>query len=113
MPDYKNSCVCKERYEGLNCAHFLTNWLIENKKMEPNLAGCYTCPSGRPIRAIDVRNHYFIPNFTLTNDPGKKECFIYCKNNDNGREHVYYGTKNLCSAGTGLYPDATKYEYYI
>ncbi len=54
MVPYENKCACGTRYDN-NCAHFLTNWMIKNGEMSVNPTGAYCCPSGRPIRAKEVR----------------------------------------------------------
>uniref|UniRef100_A0AC34FVH0 SWIM-type domain-containing protein n=1 Tax=Panagrolaimus sp. ES5 TaxID=591445 RepID=A0AC34FVH0_9BILA len=112
MSAYENACVCGKRFDN-NCAHFLSNWLIKNDKMEVKLPGCYPCSAGRPIRAKEVREYFLMKHFNrMFNDPGK-ECFIYCEQKETGQGHVYFGTKTKCVAGTGLYSKANYFEYFL
>uniref|UniRef100_A0A914EP22 Uncharacterized protein n=1 Tax=Acrobeloides nanus TaxID=290746 RepID=A0A914EP22_9BILA len=111
MVDYKDSCVCGKP-EDNNCAHYLTNWMILNGNMSANPPGCYCCSSGRPIRAKEVRDYIFKPKFTEhTTYPGSY-CYVYCENRNNGRGHVYYGSKSHCAAGTKS-ADQIGYDYNI
>jgi hypothetical protein len=53
---YENECVCGVRFDN-NCAHFLSNWMIEDRGLSgvKNAAGTYCCTAGRPIRAKEMR----------------------------------------------------------
>uniref|UniRef100_A0A915NR90 Uncharacterized protein n=1 Tax=Meloidogyne floridensis TaxID=298350 RepID=A0A915NR90_9BILA len=121
---YVNSCKCKSPKEN-NCAHYLSNWLIENSKLSSNPKGSTaTCSEGRVLRAKDLasgfgKNAVGFGNIfknemglSMSHNPPIGNCFIYCERG--GRGHVYYGTKDYCVAGTGSGKDfgAQYYQYY-
>lgn len=63
---YENKCVCGKSYPKNNCAHFLSNWMIEEKGISAvkNPSGIECCSAGRPIRAkemagVDIRPGVF------------------------------------------------------
>ena len=111
---YTGGCVCGKAYDN-NCAHYLSNWMINNGTISKNPQGCYCCSSGRPIRAKEMRGVYsnvmgLTRNF---NQPKSGDCYIYCERNSDHQGHVYYGRKNKCVAGTGDGSfGADYYEYY-
>ena len=113
---YSNSCECGERFTN-NCAHFLSNWMINNSVLSKNPAGAYCCKSGRPIRAKEMRK-VFTNTMGLSKsfNPPKNggNCYIYCEDNKTHQGHVYYGTKSSCAAGTGSGDDfgMDYFEYY-
>nr|CAD2197667.1 unnamed protein product [Meloidogyne enterolobii] len=121
---YVNSCKCNSPKDN-NCAHYLSNWLIENSKLSSNPKGSTaTCSEGRVLRAKDLasgfgKNAVGFGNIfknemglSMSHNPPKGDCFIYCERG--GRGHVYYGTKDNCVAGTGSGKDfgAQYYQYY-
>ena len=116
MSSYTNSCVCRKQYTN-NCAHYLSNWMINNNVLSTNPSGAYCCDSGRPIRAKEMRN-VFTNTLGLSRsfNPPKNggNCYIYCEDNKTHQGHVYYGTKSNCSAGTGSGTDFNMdyFEYY-
>ena len=110
---YTNSCVCGEKFTN-NCAHYLSNWMINNNVLSKNPAGTYCCKKGRPIRAKEMRKVFVNLGLTKSYNAPSKYCFIYCENNKTHRGHVYYGTKSSCVAGTGSadYFGMDYVEYY-
>lgn len=110
MKPYTNSCPCEEKFEG-NCAHYLTNWMINNEMLSTNPKGIYCCKKGRPIRAKEMRGVFEkILKLTKHFNPPKdrnncdKNCFIYCEKTEppnKGQGHIYFGKKGECVAGTG------------
>ena len=52
-----SSYVYGKVYEN-NCAHFLTNWMIETRKLNANLPGIYCCSKGKPLRVKEMRKVY-------------------------------------------------------
>ena len=113
---YTSSCPCNKSYQG-NCAHYLSNWMINNNIMSTNPGTAYCCPSGRPIRAKEMRDIFTnILNLKRYFNPPKNgyDCFIYCEDNNTHQGHVYYGTKKNCVAGTGsgTYFNMDYFEYY-
>lgn len=113
---YTDSCVCGKSYAN-NCAHYLSNWMINNNVMSKNPGKAYCCDSGRPIRAKEMRD-VFTGTLGLTKsfNPPKSggNCYIYCEDNNSHQGHVYYGTKSNCAAGTGSGTDfgMDYFEYY-
>ena len=113
---YTDSCVCGKSYTN-NCAHYLSNWMINNNVMSKNPGKAYCCDSGRPIRAKEMRD-VFTGTLGLTKsfNPPKSggNCYIYCEDNNSHQGHVYYGTKSNCVAGTGSGTDfgMDYFEYY-
>uniref|UniRef100_A0A914CE84 Uncharacterized protein n=1 Tax=Acrobeloides nanus TaxID=290746 RepID=A0A914CE84_9BILA len=85
--------------------------MILSGVLSANPRGCYCCTAGRPIRAKEVRDHIFKPNFTEHSTYPGSYCYIYCENR-NGLGHVYYGSKSYCYAGTKS-ADAIHYDYII
>ncbi|KAH7697882.1 hypothetical protein AAVH_35031, partial [Aphelenchoides avenae] len=82
--------TCGGSFNGANCAHYLSQWLIESGRCDvlfPTDTVC--CPTGRPIRAKEMRKMF--------SDPIEPEsvpehgAFVYCQK-INGRGHVYFGT---------------------
>ncbi|TNV75807.1 hypothetical protein FGO68_gene12145 [Halteria grandinella] len=63
------ACKCGVRLEN-NCAHYVSNYLIEAGVSSLYNKGAYTnCKQGRPIRAYDIYNWattYGDPETTLT-----------------------------------------------
>lgn len=124
MTSYTSSCVCGNTFDN-NCAHFLSNWMINNNKISKNPSGCYCCKEGRPIRAKEMRNVFTSMGLTKKFNPPKKkdpktkkeiilDCYIYCERNSDHQGHVYYGQKGKCVAGTGDGSfGADYYEYYF
>uniref|UniRef100_A0A914HIT7 SWIM-type domain-containing protein n=1 Tax=Globodera rostochiensis TaxID=31243 RepID=A0A914HIT7_GLORO len=89
------TCPCgkgnTDDFKGINCAHYLTNWMIGNGALEPYPAGCYCCEEGRPIRAKDVKSHIFEEQYGLGKTSPPKDgsnCFVYCYKASNDRGHV-------------------------
>ena len=74
---YTNSCVCGKRFEN-NCAHFLSNWMINNGNLSSYPSGAYCWDSGRPIRAKEMRN-VFVNSLGLYRhfNPPRGRCYIY------------------------------------
>ena len=113
---YTNSCECGEAFTN-NCAHYLSNWMINNNVMSKNPGKAYCCKSGRPIRAKEMRD-VFTGTLGLTKsfNPPKdgSNCYIYCEDKKSHQGHVYYGTKSNCEAGTGSGTDfgMDYFEYY-
>ena len=57
-------CKCGKKYGEGDCAHSLSNALIAgNYSTLKNGAGFYACPEGRPIRARELREKFFIENW--------------------------------------------------
>ncbi len=49
------SCVCRKPF-SMNCAHYLSNWMIVNGMMSTKPPeSTYECSEGRPARAKDMR----------------------------------------------------------
>ena len=109
MSAYTGSCVCGKAYDN-NCAHYLSNWMIENKTLNKSPSGCHCCAQGRPLRAKEMRDVFIAMGKTKTFNAPKGNCFIYCENS--GQGHVYYGTKGSAEAGW-TWDAATYYEYYV
>ena len=97
---YTNSCVYGEKFTN-NCAHYLSNWMINNNALSKNPAGTYCCKEGRPIRAKEMRKVFVNLGLTKSFNAPSQSCYIYCENNKTHQGHVYYGTKSSCNAGTG------------
>ena len=109
---YSNSCVCGEAFTN-NCAHYLSNWMINNGKISANPSGTYCCEKGRPVRAKEMRNVFISMGLKKSFNPPSGNCYIYCERNSDHQGHVYYGKKNYCAAGTGDGGfGADYYEYY-
>ena len=72
MTSYTSSCECGEAFDN-NCAHFLSNWMINNNKISKNPSGCYCCKKGRPIRAKEMRNVFTSMGLTKNFNPPKKK----------------------------------------
>ena len=109
---YSSSCVCEKDLVD-NCAHYLSNWMIERGTIDAYPAGCGAyCEKGRPIRAKKMRDVYVnIMGLTRSfNAPGSN-CYIYCERNSDHQGHVYYGTKSSAAAGK-TFAGADYYEYY-
>ena len=50
-------CICGHSINGMNCAHYLTNWLIVTGQLkEKPSQSTFNCSKGRPIRSKDMRN---------------------------------------------------------
>uniref|UniRef100_A0A914WNH3 SWIM-type domain-containing protein n=1 Tax=Plectus sambesii TaxID=2011161 RepID=A0A914WNH3_9BILA len=99
---YTNSCSCGHSYDGNNCAHYLTNWMIKNGWLSTSPGkSTANCRTGRPIRAKDVRKIFRDKYGAPTRYEPAGNSFIYVERKRDGKGHVYYGTKRTCVAGTG------------
>ena len=110
---FVKECVCNYRYDT-NCAHFLSNWMINNGyiKEYPTGANAY-CSRGRPIRAKEMRDVFKNMGLKMHYNNDGRDCYIYCERNSDHQGHVYYGRKGKCVAGTGDGGfGADYYEYY-
>ena len=86
---YQNHCKCGVSYDGLNCAHFLSNTLINTGFTElGKLEDAATCPSCRPIRAKELHK-WFKDNFTFCPDPPTDGyTLVYQERQSDGQGHV-------------------------
>ena len=93
----ESSNVCDCDISGSNCGFRLSclHGIVAIGKEESKTCGC---GYKRPIRAKDVRKNHFTGSPSKT---GSGDAYIYCEN-ERGEGHVYYGTKDNCSAGNGL-----------
>eukprot|EP00961_Rhodomonas_salina_P206975 2794104-Rhodomonas_salina.1 len=112
MTPYTNVCVCGTSYSGLNCAHFLANWMIVNGVVQPNPPGTCCCPAGRPIRAAEMRSVFSAMGMSSHNEAPSGNHYIYCQRIKDGQDHVYYGTRTTCAAGTGTCESFEKREFW-
>ena len=110
---YSNSCACGQRYDN-NCAHFLSNALIEGGFSAIDggdgcdlrtVNGFCVCKSGRPIRAKELRN-WFGRNWTRRSSPQDGINVVYQEKS--GQGHVllkkYSNGKSTGDEGTGDHP---------
>ena len=121
---YSSSCVCGHSYDGLNCAHYLSNALIKGGFSEIDggvgdnyrtVHGFCVCRSGRPIRAKELRD-WFNKTWSLHYSPPHDGLALVYQEKSNGQGHVllkkYSGGKSLGHKGTGDYPDWPIHQYY-
>ncbi|KAH7693492.1 hypothetical protein AAVH_39471, partial [Aphelenchoides avenae] len=129
-------CDCRN-YVGLQreSTHFLSDWIIREKGMRTlknwgrtEQAGSLAhlneedsqrwCPEGRLLQAEDLRK-FFLKNLGRLQKEPRGDCFIYCSDFEPGKgrsfSHVYYGSRDHCTAGvgSGSYLGAAYYEYYV
>ncbi|KAH7723128.1 hypothetical protein AAVH_09384 [Aphelenchoides avenae] len=107
--DFKKSCACGISFHRDN-VHYFCDWLIRNDIMEPKLPGCYCCPAGRPVRAKELREHFFMKRFKRTFTPPAHNALVYSEKNDTG--HVHYGGRDHAATGTHVERDEY-FEYYF
>ena len=118
------SCDCGHDYGTMNCAHFLSNALInagfsainggKGGDMR-NVKGFCVCRSGRPIRAKELRS-WFNTKWTKHSKP-PKDGIIAIYQEHSGQGHVllgkYENDKLTGSKGTGPgYYSGWNNEYY-
>ena len=112
--NYTNSCECGGSYDGLNCAHFLSNSLINAGFTELKTKdGLYRCPGLRPIRSKELRD-WFKEKWGFPHSEPPKEgcCMVYQQKGNQGHvlmrkytngEYKYCGTDH---------PDWEIQQYY-
>ena len=118
------SCACGEGFKGSNCAHYLSNALIEagyssidggSGDLFRIVNGYCVCKSGRPVRAKELRNMFFSVKWTRHSEPQEGYNLVY-QEKANGQGHVlmkkYSGGEKVGHKGTGDYPDWPIQEFY-
>ena len=124
--EYKNSCICAppDRRYANNCAHFLSNALILGGFSDIDggkgadmreVKGFCVCPSGRPIRAKELRK-WFGMRWTNHREPQDGINLVYQERLSDRQGHValkeYRDGKLIRCKGTGDYPGWEIQEYY-
>lgn len=104
--DPVNDCPCDVRYSGTECAHTLSNWMIETGRIRPNPPGSTAggrCPEGRVIRAKEMRDVFRKMGLRAHSGPprGGADAYIYC---ESPRGHV----SDAAAAAAVLYRPDTK-----
>lgn len=89
---YEKECECGNSgdTEGRNCAHHVSNALIEAGFNDVEcLSGCYCCSSGRPMRAKELYK-WFKKNFTLQDGVPKEDgvYLVFQLRKRDGQAHV-------------------------
>ena len=88
---YNDTCSCETSYDGLNCAHFLSNALISAGFTGlGGLEDVATCPTSRPIRSKEL-HEWFKSNFKACSEdnlPKSGFVLIYQERRSDGQGHV-------------------------
>ena len=120
---YSNSCVCGKKYEN-NCAHYLSNALIEAGYSEIDggkgenfrtVNGFCVCRSGRPVRAKELRD-WFGKKWSFHSSPPSDGTVLVYQEKSSGQGHVllkkYKDRKSTGHQGTGDFPGWPIQQYY-
>ena len=121
--NYSHSCVCGEKYKN-NCAHYLSNALIEAKYSDIDggkganfriVNGFCVCRSGRPVRAKELRD-WFGKEWSFHSLPPTDGIVLVYQEKSNGQGHVllkkYKDGKSTGHQGTGDFPAWPTQQYY-
>lgn len=127
--EFSLSCKCADSYSGTNCAHFLSNALINagfsdidgGKGADLRIRkGFCVCKHGRPIRAKELRN-WFNTKWTKHSEP-PQDGIIAIYQENSGQGHVLFGKYEKGeltdskgtggSEGTGYYSGWNDEYYY-